>query len=454
MANERDTKSPLWSMGALGAVGGGFAYGMKGNWRDLYSSVKGISDIGPDIVSSLSQSAIRYDPLAYSSTMEALGSRAIDPRHAAEFGQQISTFAYESLTGAKIPTGHPEAKNAMRRILEYSGTGAPPIDVYRFAGSEIEKLGGDINAFNRRVNRVQADPALLEHAISRFKGIKLATKSLGIIPYEKLTTIEQKELSYVLNRLRGSDIGFKELIELPSGDIDYRLTRVGKEGVAMAKIGVRGIGDIEISLSGAHTPAMYRGEAATRYIARGAWGIEVTGVHKVLKTKTFNEHYLDEIAKSLTKSGRDRAGIKEAINATNRGFSWGIMDDAGEALAKAAVWVPDPEMMTAGGLMREQMLGRQLVYAGKNLTPELLEKAIELSAKTKDPLTPFLGASGVGKGTLIAGDIRQQFYGPLGELFPAEKAPFQFVREEWGLTKEAMHAATKQKDYQFRGTFG
>lgn len=458
MPDERDPRSPLWNIGALGTVGAGFAYGMKGNWRDMYSAAKGLTDVGPGVVSDITQSAIRYNPLAYSSTMEALGSVAIDPALSSQFGEQISTFAYESLTGAKIPTGHPEARDAMRRILEFSRTsGQDPMAIYRFAGSEVEKLSGDMGSFNRRVNRVVADPALLSETMSRFKGVRAATEKMGvqqIISHAQLTAPERRELEHVMGRLRGPGIDVGKLIEVGAGDVDLRLTRVGKENVAMARIGVRGAGPIELPLSTGRTPVMYRGEGLTRYITRGAWDIEGVGAGRAIKTKSFNEYYLDELAKSLTTGRRDTAGIKEALHATNRRFSWGMLDEAGEALSRAAVRTPAPEMMGAGGLMREQMLGQQLVYAGENITPELLEEAIEISARERRPLTPFLGAGGVGKGTLMAGDVRQQYYGPLGELFPAQKAPFQFVREEWGLTEEAVQAATRQPGYRFRGTFG
>lgn len=448
-----EERSPLWGMAAGGAAVGGFAYGMRGNWQDLYSAVRGPGLTGARKIATAATGMQRYTTARPAvNTMAALGDLAIDPRMTPRFGEELASLTYESIMGGPVPVGHSKAQSAMRNVLQQAGAeGVGATEIYRTALSQITEQGGDISRFQRAVQGVVGDPSGLTGS-ARFGNPVLAANKPGVnerIGFETLSAAERKEYESVMSRLGGEDMLKGELKAR-----NIRFHRVGPEGVAMARIPVKGAGNIDLPLSLAQTNVMYGGENfSNRYIARGAWEITGAPSSRALQTKSFNDHYIDAIAKALTKDGKGRRPVKEAIHDANRMVIQGVMDSADAAAAKAAIWSPGEELLSSGGYLKEQMARSQLIYGGSSLTPDLLEEAISISGKTGQPLTPFVGAGAAGKGTLAMGDLRQAFYGNLGELFPAQKQPFQMVRSEWGLTENAM-AMAEQAGQRFGGTFG
>jgi hypothetical protein len=444
-----DERSRFWGMAATGAVAGGFAYGMRGNWRDLYSAAKSPGITSSKKIAELHKSAVKYSQFGSSSIMGSLGNLAIDPRLGPQFGNELANLTYESIMGARVPVGHAKAQAAMRMVLQESAGGADSMSIYRSALSHIQAHGGDVSRFEKSIKGIVTDPGRLVSQ-SRFGDLSTLVSKSGVnerIGLEKLSQVERSEYESIISKL-----GSAEMLkgEIAANKISFH--RVGTEGVAMARIPIKGAGHIDLPLS--QSNIMYSGENFTnRYIARGAWEISGSVSSRKLETKTFNQHYIDTIAKSLTSGGQGRRPVKEAIHEANRMVIQNVMDNATDAVGKAAVWSPGEDMLVAGGYLKEQMTKNQLIYGGKALSPDLLEEAITLSTKMGKPLTPFLGAGAVGKGTLAMGDLRNQFYGPLGELFPAEKQPFQFIRGEWGLTENAMNMA-EQYGQRFKGTFG
>lgn len=436
-------RSSLWGMATAGAIGGGFAYGMRGRWGDLHRAAVGPGTTALDRVQNLRGTAAKYS-LSPFSNVEALGDLAVASDFHGAWRSRVADLTYESIMGARVPVGHSTAQSALARVLE-AGGGLE--SVYGSAMSEIKAAGGDTARFTRAVNKITGDfgEGVASMNTSRFGNVPAAMSKAGVnqkIGEELLNTAESAELENIMGRLKSKGV-FGDLV----GDASLRRIGAGDDAVTMARISVQGVGDINLPLS--NKGIMYGGEHyTTKYITRGAWDVTGAPNARVFTTKTYNEHYLDTLVSSMSDDFGNRRVAKEALHQTNLRVAQGMMDEADTAAGKAAIFAED--LVTSGGALKQSMAMDQLVFGGKKLTPALLEEVIGMSAEAGTPLTPFAGAGAVGKGALLKGDLRAHAYGGLGELFPAQKQPFQFARGDFGLSQEAIDMAS-QPAFRFGG---
>lgn len=435
-------RSPLWGMAAAGSLGAGVAYGMHGRWGALKRAATGPSTTSLDLLRQVGP-ANRFStgPL---SSVETFGDLAVPTESHSMWKSRVADLTYESMMGARTPAGHAKSSAAMARIIEAGAIEGIGLEsVYTKALAEIQAVGGDTARFTKAVNSINNLDAI---SSARFGNVGAPLQGKAgineIISQNSLSNVERAEFEKITGRLKSKDI-FGNLV----GEASFRRIGSGSDAVVMAKIGVKGVGDVNLPLS--NKGIAYGGtNYTTKYITRGAWDIGDIAGTRGLITKSYTEHYLDTLSSSMTNSFGIKRTARAALHETNLRVAQSMMDEADAAAGKAAIFAED--MTTAGGAIRQTMARNQLVFGGKKLTPALLEEAISLSAQSGTPLTPFAGAGAVGKGALLKGDWRKEAYGGLGELFPAQKQPFQFLRGDFGLSSEAVSMAN-QPAFRFGG---
>lgn len=437
MRDEYSERSFIWGTGVAGALGFGAYASTKGHWSELQRAVKGPGRTAIDALRSRSSGMTKYT--GQFSQINALGDFSVRPEALPGFNQRIADLTYESIMGSKNPLGHSIAQTSMRRVLqEASKEGAGAYSVYQKAISELGSAGVDPGGFTKAVNRLSEDfgKSLIGSNLTRFSDTPAAMTKSGVhevLTKAELTSVQGAELSNIMGKLQSKDVFGEKLVGKAS------LHKVGPEGAVMARVPIKGAGDITLPLSISESNVMYSGQHFTsRYIARGAWDVEGGPGSRKIAMKSYNQHYLETLTSSMTDDFGNRRSVKDALHQTNRRVVQEMMDTADQAAGKAAVYAPRTNVITSGARAKEDIIRRQMVYGGRNIDPNLLEEAISLSSRAGSPLTPFAGAGAVGKGTLVSGDIRAEAYGALGELFPAQKQPFQFLRSDFGLTEGAL----------------
>jgi hypothetical protein len=445
-AENSSSRSSLWGMATAGALGVGGYKSMKGRWGDLRRAAIGPGQTSLDIIGSMGQGT-KYPTKAFS-TIEALGELSVDPSLHNIWKTRIADMTYESLMNSNNPIGHTEARKAMGRITDIATKeGATLESVYNKAIAEINSQDGDTARFTKAVNSISTK-SLQKYETARLSPLSAPLSKPGIneiITKKDLVKKEGAEFQKIIGRLGALD-GIGDRI----GNASFRRIGSGKDAVTMARIPITGVGDITLPLSINESRTMYTGQNyTTKYITRGAWDITGSGKNRNLVMKSYNEHFLDSLSSSISDDFGNKRTVKDALYQANRKVAQSMMDTADEAAGKAAIFAED--LVTSGGQLKQNMAMNQLVFGGNKLTPALLEEAIQLSANMGKPLTPFTGAGAVGKGALIQGDIRSQLYGGIGELFPAQKQPFQFLRENFGLSDDAIKMAS-QPGFRFGGS--
>lgn len=432
MNNFPEDRSPFWSIGAVGAIGAGVGFGMKGRWGGIQST---LSRPPMSPVFTALQSAMGnmpgFKPPGQTNVvaMDLLGDLATSPASKSSLRREIAHATYESLMKS-TSIGHTQAYNIFQRINRAGSV----TDAYSMAAQNIARHSARADMFERQIEKL-VPGGFFNARTQDIPGPEFMGQKGSFGFFGKAGTLQRvTSLTDPVEMQRAVDLRTK-LEDIFGKDIarKSRLYIVGEEGFPMLRLAER---DVNISLP-LREGMTYGGKGfQTRYITRGAYTLGPSGP----EYSSFSEVYLDEIKKSMANN----RSAKEAVNEVNRSLLQNINDT--EATKRMAVFASPEAFQTSGDMMSERLLRTQKVFIGKQPTPELLQAAIE-----SGELFPFAGQGAVGKMTMQSADIRQALYGTRGVSFPAERQPFQKYRAGWGLTAEAKNRAVQMN---FKGSLG
>jgi len=405
----REERSPLWGIGAVGALGGGFALGMKGNWKDLFRAAG--SATGGGHYAGLEQAVSRMSRFVRptrTTGLDLLGDFAgteVGPEAAASFKRDIATSAYEAILKGKTPVGHDKAYSIFKEIV-----GAPSAaEAGSIAQREIAAAGGDVSLFSKRVEQFfpGGEYTGLAKDMGEFRGMNLSLRQTETA-FTGLSPEAQRSAEEIQTRLRRI---FRE------GELAWSPSyhKAGGQEILSAAVGGsggKGATYLNFPLRG-DIGEMYGGPGfRNRYVIRNAWELTGQGVRK----KNFSQMYLDalEAEASMAKSS---VGLKQAVERARASVT-----------EKSLIWGAPEETLVSGSRLKEQIAASQRVYTGGRISPAVVRAGIEAGG------LPLGSPAQVAEGVLGDVDWRRQLLGPMGELMPVHRRPLQFVREGWQLS--------------------
>lgn len=410
MPDYREERSPLWGVGATGALAGGVAYGMRGHWKDLFGAVK---PVARGTHYSAAEQAVSRMPRFVQPTRTAgldllkdLAGTEVAGADVPAFKKDVAISAYEAILKGKGRIGHEDAYSAFQEIINASDAA----QAGSVAQREMSRLGGDVNLFAKRVEQFFPGGSYegLAQGMSEFTGMQLAVPKTDV-PFTALSTQGRATAEDVQERLKRI---FK------SGDVAWSPSyhRVGEQEILSAAISTPGRSSyLNIPLR-PDVETMYSGPGfRNRYIARGAWELTPQGV----KQKNLTQLYLDtlETEASMAESS---IGLSRAVERTKTSVQ-----------EKALIWGPNEETLTTGSVLKQKIFASQRAYTGRDISPATIRAGIEAGG------LPLGSPAQVARGVLTDTDWQRELLGPMGELMPAHRRPLQFVREGWQLSSIA-----------------
>lgn len=183
----------------------------------------------------------------------------------------------------------------------------------------------------------------------------------------------------------------------------------------------------------ANTGVTYGGKNLnTRYITRKAY--DESG-----NIMSFPDVYEQSFVESIEKSKTNAQLKRNVLDANQRLIEHMNVRDSGNRAA--AIW--SSKYTTSGGLASARLTSQEAISYGANIKED---DVLNLLGRG---LYPYTSPGAAGKGTLTTRNLAEDLFGPLGAFASASDRPTQFVRREWGVTKEAKSMATP-----FKGMFG
>jgi hypothetical protein len=469
-----DERSSIWSMAAASSLAAGTAYG-------LYKSKTGLHDVfnmgRMDVAKMVSNRAGAMPGFRMARNIQS----TLPPVHQLSFTDYGATAVgllegYNPIGKRDIAVGVFESLLSTGTIAQddaykvYKNILALPsaLDAYEYGRQYISKMGGDAAILTRKLERVAPggfyDPLryaaftghtlpesdLAHHSLGKHiaisKGefgkaspIDITRRAVGIPELTvEAQTLARKYQQQFSDILQGAPAQVKEWKYYNIADV------MGGRGTTPMMVGELAGQKITIPL--AATGVTYGGEhLTTRYATRGAW---TAGGGEVLD---YGEYYVRSILGGLEGQKPTQLGLKQAVIDANHALVESLYQ-RDSATRAAAIYTLPEAVATSGGRVRARLSQLEAVYGGPGrLAEESLYDVVGSTARGEISLWPFGSPSAVAGGTLTTRDIRQGLYGPLGEFFPVERRPTQFIRSEWGLTGGAKQIASNRP---FGGAFG
>lgn len=410
MAQYDEERSPLWSIGAVGALGAGAYAGLSKNWRDLLSAAaeKKSNHLAQieKVVSEIPKFAEPKYTFDFMSSMKGLET---SPAMAEPFKEDIAASAYEAIMNGKKAVGHKDAHGVFESIRSASSVDK----AYEMAQREISNMGGDANLFSERMsglfkdgiyNADRANKILSSSGIYEGGGFSAAESKLAL-SRGNLSSTAADAAKEVEDRLRsiladkGVPYSSPEFFRI--GEQEMMRVTVGDPGRAPAFLDLPLRSDVQ---------EMYVGKGLhTRYLTQNAWDFMANGE---IKQKKFLQFYLDTLQTEVNKA-QGSAGMKRAIRNTIQTVQ-----------EKAMKWAPPREFLSSGMAAKEAVIGSQAVFAGDFPSAHVLETAM-----TRGGMFPVGAPKQVASGVLSTVDWRKKLFGDMSELMPYERNPLQFLRD-------------------------
>lgn len=414
MAQYEEERSPLWSIGAVGALGVGTYAGMSKNWRDLLSAGFGKKANHLAAMEKIVAEVPKFAEPKYTfDFMSAMKGLETSPAMQEPFKEDIAASAYEAIMNGKKAVGHKDAHGVFESIRS-----APSVDkAYEMAQREISNLGGDPNLFAGRMEGLfkngmykadRAERILSSSGIYEGGGFTAAESRLSI-PRTNLSEkaaaaakeIEQRLQSILANK----EVAYSAPEFFKIGDQEMMRMSVGDPGRSPAMIDLPLRADVN---------EMYVGKGLhTRYLTQNSWDFMANGE---IKQKNFVQFYLDTLQTEVNKA-QSSVGIKRAIRNTVQTVQ-----------EKAMKWAPPKEFLSSGMAAKEAVAASQSVFAGDFPSQYAMDKAM-----SEGGMFPIGAPKQVASGTLSTVDWRKKLFGDMSELLPYERHPTQFLRD-WTLS--------------------
>jgi len=402
----REERSPLWGLAATGAFAGGTAYGLQGRWQELFRATQSANTRQYSAAEQAVGGMARFAESANATGLGLLRDFAgteVAAADAPAFKRDVAISAYEAILKGKGQTGHEEAYSVFQEVVGASdATQAASV-----AQRELDRLGGDVGLFSKRVEQFFPGGAYegLAKDMGEFSGMVLSDPKTEI-PFTALSTQSRSVAEETQARL-GRIFKDRSVAWSPS----YH--KVGEQEILSATISTPGRPThLNIPLR-SDVGETYAGPGfRNKYITRGAWEITPQGVRQ----KSISQLYLDtlETEASMAESSVGLARAVERAKTTVQ--------------EKTMVWSPSEEMLTTGDRLRQRITASQRAYVGKDISPATIRAGIEAGG------LPLGSPAQVAKGVLTDVDWQKELLGPLGELMPAHRRPLQFIREGWQLS--------------------
>ena len=430
-----DERSPLWGITAGAALAGSagyagyvhrnaFARAWKTGAIDVTKKATSLTETMP----GFNVGAVLSDAVVADETIRAaLVSMEKGFGLSATIGD-IHTAAYEAImAGGK--KSHEEALGVLTKINQQGSA----TDAYSAAIDAVTVASGKSTLFESRLGEFTSDILKRNRAFVQAGAVTSEGGIGGVIAgaadFSKLSASAKREALAIQENLGVVAKGKFDI------DWDYKIIEDligGQKVTTPMMIGeVSGIRLAEIPL--ASTGYTYSGANLTsRYITRGAY----RGTGEKIK---YAELYQRTVGDAISRA-RNNTQLKQNLLSAHRTLieEMGARDSAARA---AAVWTGP--FVTSGGAAKARLIGMEAIGYG---VPQ--EDVVNLIGRGAG-LYPYTSPGAAGKGVLSTQNLAEELFGPLGSLMSAEQRPTQFVRGEWGVTREAKAAAEG-----FGGTFG
>lgn len=425
MVDYNDERSPLWALGAVGALGTGIGVGVHQNWAALRSAVT--APLPGQAVESVigyaaKAQAFNTAPRVATTILEENLKNALTHVDPALLRSDLLHAGYAGLMAGSRLTSN-KAISSLEQGLASGGN----LDLYNNLLNIVAKEKGDVNAFQRSLADLYVGKT------------RVADANLIASPGSFDATTKLMELADLTPEARAE-------YNVISGKIGTAMSRFpNAEGAVYSLTGTPSDPVVKLKLAGTEF-ALPLNRGASTMVAGPGVTYSLSGAYTHGRTNmTFNEYALASIQDAIENS-QTSTQLKNNLYEANQNMISAMRIRDSEHF-KAARWTLPSWANVSGGEAINRLDAYRRVAYGLKHPGDLIEEGIQFG----NGLWPHFSPSSVAKGTLASQDLAFGLYGDLGLLMDPAHRPTVGIRGNWGLTQGAKDVAARST---FWGSFG